>query len=115
MLAQATGATRHRNCHSIVDTRSDVILMVKLIQETDVFGIQPGRGSPENSEFVDLFAKGSAIMNIGVPLNNYKKRARGNWDQSKDGSNMFEVDEGNANVKRNNSVILDSDYNSDSI
>ncbi len=39
VLTQATGATRHRNCHLVVDTRSDVILMVKLIQETKVFKI----------------------------------------------------------------------------
>ena len=64
---------------------------------------------------MDLFAKGSAIMNTGVPLNNYKKRARGNWDQSKDGSNMFEVDKGNANVKRNNGVTLDSDFDSNNM
>lgn len=51
-------------------------------------------------------------MNTGVPLNNYKKCARGNWNQSKDGFNMFELDEGNANVERNNSVTLDSDYDS---
>ena len=89
--------------------------MVKLIQKTNIFGIQPGRGSPEGSEFVELFAKGSAIINTGVPLNNYKKCKRGNWDQSKDGSNMFEVDKGNANIKRNNGVTLDSDYDSDNM
>ncbi len=55
MLAQATGATRHGNCHSVVDSRSDVTFMVKLIGETNVFKIQPGRGSPEGSEFMDLF------------------------------------------------------------
>lgn len=37
MLAQAIGATWHGNCHLIVNICSDVILMVKLIQETDVF------------------------------------------------------------------------------
>ena len=89
--------------------------MVKLIQETDVFGIQPGRGSLEGSEFVDLFAKSSVIMNTGVPLNNYKKHARGNWDQSKDGFNMFEVNESNANVERDNGVTLDSDYDNDNM
>ncbi len=31
MLARATGATRHGNRHSVVDSRSDVTLMVKLI------------------------------------------------------------------------------------
>lgn len=64
---------------------------------------------------MDLFAKSSAIINIGVPFNNYKKRAKRNWNQSKDWSNMFEMDEGNANFKKNNSIILDSDYDSDNI
>lgn len=63
MLVQVTGAIRHGNCHLIVDTRSDVILIIKLIQKTDVFGIQPGCGSPKGSKFVDLFAKSSAITN----------------------------------------------------
>ena len=89
--------------------------MVKLIQETDVFGIQSGHSCPESSEFVDLFAKSSVIMNIRMPLNNYKKCAKEKWDQSKDGSNMFEADKGNANVKKNNGVIIDFDYNSNSI
>lgn len=89
--------------------------MLKLIQETDVFGIQPDHSSLKDSEFVDLFVKGSTIMNTGVPLNNYKKRARGNCDQSKDGSNMFEMDKGNTNVERNNAVTLDSNYDSNNI
>ncbi len=114
MLARATRATRHRNRHSVIDSRSNITLMVKLIGKTDVFKIQPGRGSPESSEFVDLFAKGSALMNTGVPLKNYKKRAKGNWGQSKDGTDMFEGNE-NADVKRNNTTTVDSDYDSDDI
>lgn len=45
-----------------------------------------------------------------MPFNNYKKRARGNWDQSKERSNIFELDKGNSDVKKNNGVILESDY-----
>lgn len=69
----------------------------------------------EGSEFVDPFAKGSAIMNTGVPLKNYKKRARGNWGQSKDGSDIFEGDENNADAKRNDRTTVDSDYGSDNM
>ena len=54
-------------------------------------------------------------MNTRVSLNNYKKHIRINWEQNKNGSDMFEVDEGNANAKKNNSVILDYDYNSNSM
>ncbi len=78
VFVQATRVTRHGNCYSVVDIRSDVILMVKLIQETEVFKIQSSRGSIEGSDFVDLFAKRSAIMNARVPLKNYKKCAHKN-------------------------------------
>ena len=64
---------------------------------------------------MDLFRKDSAIINTRVLFNNYKKRARRNWDESKDGFNIFEIDTSNINVKKNNRVILDCDYNSNSI
>lgn len=51
-------------------------------------------------------------MNPGVTFNNYKKYARGNWNQSKDRSDIFEADTNNVNAKRNYDIILDSDYNS---
>lgn len=38
-------------------------------------------------------------MNAGLLLKNYKKRAKKNWSQSKDQTDMFEVDE-NANTKK---------------
>ncbi len=114
VLTQATGVTRHRNRHSVVNTCSDVILMVKLIQETEIFKIQPGYNSAEGSEFVNFFAKGSAIINAGVPLKNYKKRVKRNWSQSKDKTDMFEADE-NAGAKRNNRTTVDSDYGSDNM
>lgn len=88
--------------------------MVKLIQKTEVFKIQPGHGSIEGSEFVDLFTKRSAIMNTRVPLKNYKKRARENWSWSKDETDMFEADE-NAGVERNNGTIVDPDYGNDNM
>ncbi len=53
-------------------------------------------------------------MNTGVPLKNYKKRARGNWSHSKDGTDMFEADK-NADAKRNDRTTVDSDYDSDNM
>ena len=88
--------------------------MVKLIQETKVFKIQPGCSSIEGSKFVDLFAKKSAIINAGVLLKNYKKRARGNWSQNKDKIDMFEADE-NVGVERNNGTTVGFDYRSDNM
>lgn len=78
MLAQTIWTIRYKNCHSIVNIRSNVIFLVKLIHQTNVFGIQSDHGSLESSEFVNLFAKSFVIINIKVLLNKYKKRARKN-------------------------------------
>lgn len=78
MLIQVTRATRHGNFYPIIDSRFNIILIVKLIQETNVFGIQSSYGNLKSSEFVDLFAKGSAIKNTGVLFNNYKKCSKDN-------------------------------------
>lgn len=79
MLAQATKANQYGNCHSIIDIHSNIILMVKLIQETGVFKIQPGCGSVEGNKFLDLCVQRFAIMNAGISFKNNKKRIRGNW------------------------------------
>ncbi len=54
VLVQAIRAIWHENHHLVIDTRSDVIFMVKLIQEIEIFKIQPSCGSAKSSEFVDL-------------------------------------------------------------
>lgn len=115
MFIQTIEATWHRNSYSIVNPCFCVFLIVKLIQEIDIFGIQSGRSRLNNSEFIDFIAKSSAIMNTGMSLNNNKKRISRNWDQNKDVYNMFEINKDNANIEKNNDVKLDSDYNSDII
>lgn len=94
------------NCHSIVDTHLYIVLMLNLIQKTDIFGIQVGCDNSEGSEFVDLFAKSSVIINSDVPPNNYTKRAKRNSDQNKDGSVIFQADIGNINNKKINCIIF---------
>lgn len=64
---------------------------------------------------MDLLAKSSVIINIKASLNNYKKRAKRNQDQNKDRSDIFEADSSNVNIKKNDCVPLDSDYNNNSI
>ncbi len=44
--------------------------MVKLIQGTGTFKIKLSRGNVKDNKFVDLFAKGSTIMNTGISLKN---------------------------------------------
>lgn len=99
----------------IIDTYFDIILIVKLIQETDIFKIQSNHGSIESSEFINLFDKGSTIMNAKVSFKNHKKHMRENWDQSKKRSNMFEKDKNSANIKKNDKIIPAYDDNSNSI
>lgn len=86
--------------------------MIKLIGKTDIFKIQPGYGSPESSEFVNLFLKLSAIMNTKVSLKNDKIHARKNWSQNEDKTDIFEGDE-NTDVKKKNKTMIDFDYASD--
>ena len=63
---------------------------------------------------MDLFAKGSAIINTKISFKNYKKRTRRNWSQSKNGTDLFQDDE-NASAEKNNEIILDSDYHSENM
>ncbi len=53
-------------------------------------------------------------MNTGILLKNYKKYVRGNWSQSKDGTDIFETDK-NASAKRNDKIIIDFNYGSDNV
>lgn len=76
--------------------------------------MQLGRNSSEDSEFIYLFTKGSAFINTGILLKNYKICARGNWSQCKDKTDIFEGNE-NVDVKKNDRTTVDSDYNSDNI
>lgn len=115
MLIQTIRAIWNRNCYLIIDTYFDIIFMIKLISAIDVFGIQSGLNSLKSSELVDLFTRSPAFINTKVLLNSYKKRARGNWDQSKHGSDMFKVDKSNANIEKNDSIILNSNYDSNSM
>lgn len=61
-----------------------------------------------------LFVKRSAIINVGILLKSYKKCIRRNWSQSKDKTNIFEVNK-IAGVKNNNRTTINSDYGSDNI
>ena len=81
VMARATGATSHGNCHAVVDTKHDVQLVVDHLMEQEAFHEIPGRGvgdQPEKSH-TDLFSNGTSKLQLGVPLKRYKLRARGNW------------------------------------
>ena len=53
-------------------------------------------------------------MNARVLLKNYKKHARGNWSENKDGTDMFEADE-NAGAKKNDGTTVNFDYENDNM
>lgn len=88
--------------------------MVKLIKKIDIFKIQFGYGSSKDSEFVYLFAKNSAFINIKVLFKNYKMYVRRNKDQSKGGIDIFEDDK-NIDTKKNNKTIINFNYDSNNI
>ncbi len=77
-LSQATGLTRHGNCHSTVGSYPDVCYLVKLLTKEAVFYEQLGR-SNSRSDLPDLFANGSASLARGVLLSEYITSSRGNW------------------------------------
>ncbi|MCJ1346580.1 hypothetical protein MMC31_004798 [Peltigera leucophlebia] len=83
-MAQMTGATRHENRHSVVETYNDVTFVVKLLVAEKTFKETLSRGSGNNGENtnIDLFQKGTAALAGGIPLQNYIRRARGNWTQA---------------------------------
>ena len=84
IIATACGATDHGNCHSVVDTYHDVIFIVDQLVVGKVFEKHPGRGFGNNPERVgtDLWGKSMTAIALGVLLQNYIRRARGNWYKS---------------------------------
>ena len=81
VMARATQSTSHGNHHSLVGNSSDLCLLVKILVEDKVFELESGRGT-KKTEFVDLFIRGSRIIAAGGPLEEYQRRARGNWKNS---------------------------------
>lgn len=63
---------------------------------------------------MNLFAKQFDIINAEILFKNSKKCIGRNQNQNKDETDMFEVDN-NANIKKNNETIVDSDYSSNSM
>lgn len=81
IMADTCGATDHGNRHSVVDTYHDVVFVIDLLLLDKVFEKNPGRGSGDNPESIgiDLWGKGTTAVSLGVPLQAYISRARGNW------------------------------------
>lgn len=78
VITRATKSTSHGNRYSVVSSVSDLGLMVKLLVEDAVFDDHPARGNNE-SEFTDLFFRGTRAIAAGGPLALYQRKARGNW------------------------------------
>lgn len=81
VMRRATGATRHGDHHSVVSSDEDIAVVVGLIVGESPFQEVLGRGSDENGEdeSTDLFRQGTAALASSIPLQNYLRRARGNW------------------------------------
>ena len=84
VMARVTGSTDHGNRHGLVNVNFDIKVVVDILVQEKPFEEHPkGRGSGVNgeTEHADLFSKGSAKIASGIPLKNYKSRARENWAQ----------------------------------
>ncbi len=83
-MARVTGATKHGNRHAVVEIYNDVIFVVKLLVAEKAFEETLGHGSGDNAESTntDIFRKGTTTLAGGIPLQNYIRRARGNWTQA---------------------------------
>ncbi len=77
-MARAIESTSHGNRHSVVSSVSDLSLVVKILVEDTVFKYQPGRAMKE-TEFIDLYVRGTKVIATGTPLDKYQQRARSNW------------------------------------
>ena len=83
VMAQATGATRYENCHSVVKSNKDISTVVNLLAAETSFQEELGWGLGKNTEneLTDLFFQGTAALASGLFLINYLCQAQGNWGQ----------------------------------
>lgn len=82
-MAQATGATRYENCHSVVKSNKDISTVVNLLAAETSFQEELGWGLGKNTEneLTDLFFQGTAALASGLFLINYLCQTQGNWGQ----------------------------------
>lgn len=82
-MAQATRATRHGNCHSVVKSDKDISTVMNLLAAETLFQKELGRNSGKNAEneLTDFFFQETAALASGTFLTNYLCRAQSNWGQ----------------------------------
>ena len=80
-MAQATGATRHGNCHSVVKSDKDISTVMNLLAAETLFQKELGRGLGKNAEneLTDLFFQETAVLASGTLLTNYLCQVQSNW------------------------------------
>ena len=77
-MAQAIEFTLHGNQYFVINSMSNLSLIMKLLVEDAMFEYQPGRKSNE-TKFIDLYLCRSRVIAAGGSLNSYQCRVRGNW------------------------------------
>lgn len=77
-MVQATESTFYRNQYSVINSMSDLSIIVKLLVKNAVFEYHPGQET-NRIEFIDLYIRGLKVIAAGGPLNAYQRRAQGNW------------------------------------
>lgn len=72
-MACATKSTSYNNHHSVINSISDLGLIVKLLLEDIIFNYQPGKKS-NKSKFINLYIRGSKSISIEDLLELYQNR-----------------------------------------
>ena len=92
MVYMASRSSHYETHHSVIDQYADVEQAALALVHEDVFTFKAGRGSiGQNGDGIvatlapDLFAQGTQRLATGIPLKEYKAKARTNWvDQGVD-------------------------------
>lgn len=95
-------ASRSSHCgthHSVIDWYADVAQVALALSHEDVFTFKDGRGGTEpnaDGKVVnlapDLLAQGTQRLASGIPLREYKAKARVNWARDQQLDTSFMVD-----------------------
>lgn len=81
IIARATHFTSYKNHHSLVNSTSDLSLLVKILVEKKVFEFEVGNNI-KNTKFVNFFACELSKIGLESLLKEYQRQVQGNWKTS---------------------------------
>ena len=91
MVYTASRSSHYGTHHSVLDWYADVAQVALALAHEDVFTFKAGSGGMEsNGDGIvvnlapDLFAQGTQRLASGIPLREYKAKARVNWTRDQE-------------------------------